>query len=708
MSIINDKENGSKGSNMPAEDLEQYGVWVKAGPETVKEDSPAKDDFELADVSDASTEITEEEEALLGSLEENSRQKESPEEDLLNDMDDFSFDEPSSDEPAAKNDDDDFSFPDIEDIRTGGEASGEAGAEGDETASADEDFFLPEEESLDAGISAEDEGGKIELDFDLDEPQEDAQAGADEFNDIAAVEKEMTDEAPGPAIEKDMVAEEENTIEENVESGENEIEITEEETEVPAGEAAAAEASEAPATEEIVNEDFGLPAAEDIAREDFGLPAEEEITREDFGPPAAEDTAAEESEAPATEKAIEEAITEEKPGAAAARIQPAEASILSKIEEELASIKSELSELKKELAGLRVAGSAEGAAEHHKVSGAESGFFADDEDEDETIALTGDELDNILSTADITEETGESDVPDDILNFNADIHLSAQEERPEAEVSGDVDLDFMTPSDDKDVSVEAPEAEAAGEIPAGGADDISPEDMSPEDTEIFIEEPEPDAAVPGKELELGDIPEAGQEIDMTDSRTEALSDSFEKAAPIVSSDDTPAVTESIPLTTPEEQAIIEEYNRELDKFGSEDLPAEEGISETLAGEAEIPADEEESEIEFDLDSLRQEAGEEPAESEEAAPEAFEESLPEIEIPADEVSAPEAEAGKEAPPAETAVDGVHISGPIREEIRSVLKYMDQLLESLPEDKIQEFARSEHFDIYRKLFEELELE
>jgi hypothetical protein len=34
-------------------------------------------------------------------------------------------------------------------------------------------------------------------------------------------------------------------------------------------------------------------------------------------------------------------------------------------------------------------------------------------------------------------------------------------------------------------------------------------------------------------------------------------------------------------------------------------------------------------------------------------------------------------------------------------------MDQLLESLPEDKIEEFAKSEYFDTYKKLFEELGL-
>lgn len=43
--------------------------------------------------------------------------------------------------------------------------------------------------------------------------------------------------------------------------------------------------------------------------------------------------------------------------------------------------------------------------------------------------------------------------------------------------------------------------------------------------------------------------------------------------------------------------------------------------------------------------------------------------------------------------------------MKEEIKSVLTYMDQLLESLPEEKIEEFARSEYFETYKKLFEDL---
>ena len=45
--------------------------------------------------------------------------------------------------------------------------------------------------------------------------------------------------------------------------------------------------------------------------------------------------------------------------------------------------------------------------------------------------------------------------------------------------------------------------------------------------------------------------------------------------------------------------------------------------------------------------------------------------------------------------------------MRDEIKSVLAYMDQLLENLPEEKIVEFAQSEHFPVYKKLFNELGL-
>ncbi|MDR1586124.1 MAG: hypothetical protein LBS57_01565, partial [Treponema sp.] len=53
------------------------------------------------------------------------------------------------------------------------------------------------------------------------------------------------------------------------------------------------------------------------------------------------------------------------------------------------------------------------------------------------------------------------------------------------------------------------------------------------------------------------------------------------------------------------------------------------------------------------------------------------------------------------------ESLNIPSGIRGELKTVLSYMDQLLESLPEEKIEEFAKSEYFDTYKKLFKELGL-
>jgi hypothetical protein len=54
---------------------------------------------------------------------------------------------------------------------------------------------------------------------------------------------------------------------------------------------------------------------------------------------------------------------------------------------------------------------------------------------------------------------------------------------------------------------------------------------------------------------------------------------------------------------------------------------------------------------------------------------------------------------------TALELSSLPGDLKDDIKEVLKYMDDLLESLPEDKIQEFARSEHFEVYKRIFDDL---
>jgi len=70
-------------------------------------------------------------------------------------------------------------------------------------------------------------------------------------------------------------------------------------------------------------------------------------------------------------------------------------------------------------------------------------------------------------------------------------------------------------------------------------------------------------------------------------------------------------------------------------------------------------------------------------------------------------------GKAAPAAGTTIiqtggkDDFQLTSKLKSELKNILTYMDHLLESLPEEKIEEFARSEYFDSYKKLFKELGL-
>jgi hypothetical protein len=73
-----------------------------------------------------------------------------------------------------------------------------------------------------------------------------------------------------------------------------------------------------------------------------------------------------------------------------------------------------------------------------------------------------------------------------------------------------------------------------------------------------------------------------------------------------------------------------------------------------------------------------------------------------------IEEPQEEIASEVPvasPVENVKPTNSATAKIQDDIKSVLVYMDQLLENLPEDKIEEFAKSEHFDTYKKLFNEL---
>ena len=143
------------------------------------------------------------------------------------------------------------------------------------------------------------------------------------------------------------------------------------------------------------------------------------------------------------------------------------AEILARIEDELKSIRTDLNKLRSDLSGLRKTAAAGKAESPSAAADAKGGFF--DEDEDETIALTGDELDNILNTAEITEESAEGP------GAAADLDLAVG-------ASGDI-LSYDTPAPE---SVEAPAQETELEIleePAGDDNTLvlSDDDLLPTD-----------------------------------------------------------------------------------------------------------------------------------------------------------------------------------------------------------------------------------
>ena len=73
----------------------------------------------------------------------------------------------------------------------------------------------------------------------------------------------------------------------------------------------------------------------------------------------------------------------------------------------------------------------------------------------------------------------------------------------------------------------------------------------------------------------------------------------------------------------------------------------------------------------------------------------------------EVAKIEAEAKKAEMQAKEAKEAEEKTELLKKDVKTVLSYLDQLLDALPEEKIKEFAESKEFDIYKKLFEELNI-
>ena len=150
----------------------------------------------------------------------------------------------------------------------------------------------------------------------------------------------------------------------------------------------------------------------------------------------------------------------------------------------------------------------------------------------------------------------------------------------------------------------------------------------------------------------------------------------------------------------EEVSNVEPFNDSIDNFDSM-LDSEKDISEQLSDENVDYLKSDENVIESDMENMSSAINESETLSESIISNidaTMEDPFPPIESVIDHDERVE----KQEAPSDTL-----ISIDLKNDIKSVLLYMDQLLENLPEEKIMEFAKSEQFGTYKRLFNELGL-
>ena len=263
--------------------------------------------------------------------------------------------------------------------------------------------------------------------------------------------------------------------------------------------------------------------------------------------------------------------------------------LLLRIAEELSSIRAELTNLKKDLAGLKADDTSEEP---------ERGFF--DEEEDEKIALTGDELDNILNTADFTEEAGTDATGTDTIAIDtlaidttgddedlgiSDVDLSIDEETETSQNeflnsllddSSDTDETEMAlleeVSDDEEPDI-IPLEDLAGDLDMDLADEPEGDEEDFVKTESFLDDSDifPGSSETETVEELEELPDF-----ISEAGDELLQISEEGAQPIT------------PAPDPEDSNFLHEDPMALNEFGevtsSEDTSLEEISLEETSGE----------------------------------------------------------------------------------------------------------------------------
>ena len=415
-------------------------------------------------------------------------------------------------------------------------------------------------------------------------------------------------------------------------------------------------------------------------------------------------------------------------------------SLLEKIVNELSELRSEMASLKQELNTIKsTSEEQEKQVEEEIISIPESqstGFFADD-GEDETIALSGDELNNILNSADFTEEiVDESTVQEEIT---PESNISETEEMIENEV---IENEITEESDSEEIAIEEDlisddlsiDDSIIEENTIESQIEIQDADINQENEEIIIENDDEE-----EEIQPDEILSVTDETFYDDDNSPALDISNEEIVePELCNINFEDETENdIPQELPEEE-LADDF---VVDSSTTDFLEENSTNSTDVVQEEMELVEdgniEEEVAEVENDDILNALDEEDDFNDEPATEVFNSQWDSLDITSeDETDSQEndnpiaitmeelanarmlAESQENEPIAPVVSEEVvsekpastvdNLSEDLKQDVKSVLEYMDKLLINLPEEKIKEFAASDHFEVYRKLFSELGLE
>lgn len=531
--------------------------------------------------------------------------------------------------------------------------------------------------------------------FDADDTDETIALSGDELSNIFSTaefsEADSTAPAPVEISEPESDFEEpavqsEEPAESHAETSEEIIESTEIEADNPAETPAEEIISEEIPEEEPAFEDdagaFELPDFEEPIVEDEPL-AEEASGESVFEEPIAEETSAEEGIADAEpvfadEPSQEETAAQERP-AFDFEDEPLTEPDFDTIEEAGETEQEDFSDLPEEISI----------------------------PQPEELVVESVSSDFINSVADTTEKDDEIPTVEKLLDEKFDDEPSA-----DAEIAIEAETTEETTDDNENAPIEEEisfDNEPALEVEEAATEEISADtaDVPVEDEVSFDEEPVLEVEEAATE-EPSAADETQTEEEFADTEIFARTDELSE---IESVPEEPIAEET--AAEQSEEAQSEDDFADVDVFEPADEPSEPELQSAEEEPAAETSDEPAGDDDFTTtdDFIADEP--EPVEAEEIAQNITtetpaEEFFSEVDNLDNKISDSNLDyltAKKEQ--AAPAADDTAVSGDLKQDIKSVLLYMDQLLENLPEEKIIEFAKSQEFVTYKKLFNELGL-